>query len=350
MRLGFNTNKHNLIMRIALAGSVNSSAKTLHALIRHDMNIVGVLGLNAEKSAKVSGFVSMEEIAGSNNIPFVGFDRINAEMVIQVVKDWQPDLLFVVGLSQLVHAELLYIPKRGCVGFHPTWLPEGRGRAPIAWLTIEGRQGAATFFLLELGADSGPILAQEPFYVGPDDFAEDVTISMETAIDKALDQWLPLLKAGYWNPRPQDDSKATYYGKRSPEDGLIDWNQNANMIYDLIRASSNPHPGAFTYCNGEPLIIWKAKLESLKQIQGVTGSILLNSETDGWLIQTGTGCLWVRPEDLTGEGKSQIRVGTKLGFSLEVEIYRLTKRVLMLENQLAKILLNEYISNSSTPR
>ena len=71
-----------------------------------------------------------------------------------------PDLLFVTGLSQIVKPPLLNLPRIGCIGFHPTWLPKGRGRAPLGWLVLDGVPGAATFFLdgrgLGFGADTGP--------------------------------------------------------------------------------------------------------------------------------------------------------------------------------------------------
>ena len=83
------------------------------------------------------------------------------------------------------------IPRLGSVGFHPTFLPAGRGRAPLAWLTLDTGPGAASFFLIDDGIDSGPIFVQEPFEVTPQDYAGDVGTKLLDATTRALDRWLP---------------------------------------------------------------------------------------------------------------------------------------------------------------
>ncbi|HEY0073490.1 MAG TPA: formyltransferase family protein [Abditibacteriaceae bacterium] len=326
--------------RIACAGSVSSSYRVLQGLLRHKANVVGVLGLHPDVSAKVSGYCRMDNLAQDAGVPYADFRRINEPPIVDLVRHWQPDLLFVVGLSQLVGAELLSIPRLGCVGFHPTWLPEGRGRAPIAWLTYHVQPGAATFFLMDEGADSGPILVQEPFAVSSRDYATDVLEKAEAAIERALDRWLPRLLAGEWQPEPQNDDAATYYALRGPTDGLIQWSQSALSIENLIRASSHPHPGAYTYLGGQKLIIWRANRESELPICGVTGRVVWMDAAKGWLVQTGEGLLWLTDVELNGEKlspsvPSPLRIGVKLGMMVEDEIQSLQQRVEQLEKQLA---------------
>ena len=96
---------------------------------------MGVLGLDGQFAARTSDYQRLEDIARKAGVTYHDFRNINAPEIVETVRRWEPDLLFVVGLSQIVRKELLQVPKVGCVGFHPTWLPEGRGRAPVAWLT-----------------------------------------------------------------------------------------------------------------------------------------------------------------------------------------------------------------------
>ena len=124
-------------LRIVLAGSVGSSRLTLQALLRHRANVVGVLELQPDVPSAISGFARLNDVAAEANVPCVGFQKLNEPEIVSQVREWQPDLLFVVGLSQLVKAELLSVPKLACVGFHPTLLPRGRGRAPVAWLVLD---------------------------------------------------------------------------------------------------------------------------------------------------------------------------------------------------------------------
>lgn len=326
--------------RIVLAGSVGSSRRTLQGLLRHSLPVVAVLGLSASKAMSVSGYARMDEIAASANVPYFDFVKINAPDVVNLVRKCEPDLLFVVGLSQIVCKELLEIPKLGCIGFHPTFLPEGRGRAPVAWLVYEGKPGAATFFLMEESADSGPIFIQEPFSVSKDDYASDVIERLENAIDCALDRWLPKLYRGEWKPMAQDQKLATYYGKRGPEDGHIDWNNSASQIYALVRAASRPHPGAYTYYGGHKLIIWRAELATNVPHKGVAGRIVFEDSQRGWLVQTGDGLLWmtnIEWADLKADMEPpRLRIGMRLGYIVEDEIYLMRQRISLLEEQIEK--------------
>ncbi len=322
-------------MRIVVAGAVSSTRLTLEALIRHGAQVIGVLQLRGESSHTVTGFDSLNEVASPAGIPCVTFRNINDDEIVDQVREWQPDLMFVVGLSQLIRADLMAIPKLGSVGFHPTFLPAGRGRAPLAWLTLDNGPGAATFFLIDDGIDSGPIFVQEPFEITPEDYAGDVGLKLLDAMTRALDRWLPELLAGKWDPRPQSEALATYNGRRGPDDGLIDWTQSAIEIHSLIRAASAPHPGAYTWLGDRRLIIWRADLETRLRV-------LLTDPDRGALIQTGDGLLWLTEiawadaaEPCTAA--ETLRVGTKLGLVLQDEVAALKSRVTDLEARLSRL-------------
>ena len=321
-------------LRIVLAGSVGSSRLTLQTLLRHQANVVGVLELVPDDPTAVSGFARLNDVAAEANVPCVGFQKLNEPHIVEQVREWRPDLLFVVGLSQLVKAELLAVPKLACVGFHPTLLPRGRGRAPVAWLVHDATPGAANFFVMDEGADSGPILVQEPFDVRPTDDAASVTTSLEQAIIRALDRWLPKLLAGEWDPQPQDDTAATYYGKRAPEDGWIDWNKSAREIDALIRAVSRPHPGAFTFHKDRKLLVWRSELDATTPFRGVIGRVLLTDSQRGVLVQTGDGLIWLREvawDDGDISKPPKLAVGQRLGYVVEDEISQLKARIAELE-------------------
>ena len=331
-----------MIERIVIAGAVGSTRQTLDALIKFHAPVVGVLQMRGESSHTVTGFEPLEQVATNAGIPCTTFANINDPEIIRQVREWNPDLLFVVGLSQLVHDELLSIPQLGCIGFHPTFLPAGRGRAPLAWLTLDNGPGAASFFLIDAGVDSGPIFVQEPFDVTPSDYAGDVAKKLELAIDRALDRWLPKLLAGEWNPQPQDEILATYHGKRGPDDGLINWHQSAFEIHALIRAAADPHPGAYTWHKGQKLLIWRAELENRLPWRGVPGRILHLDADRGALIQTGDGLLWLTQVQAADSNQIQnadavLRVGQKLGFVVQDELAALRDRVTSLEKRLDQI-------------
>jgi methionyl-tRNA formyltransferase len=325
--------------KIVLCGTVQCTKHIAQKLIQHGANLVGIAGVAPEFSSNISGYTNMEKIADAFKIPYFAFKNINDTNSVNFIHQCSPDVLFVTGLSQLVKKELLEIPRVGTVGFHPTPLPQGRGRAPIAWLTHDRTNGAATFFLLGNGVDDGAIFVQEQFAVNTDDHASEVESKMLEALDRALDRWLPRFVTGEWNPIPQDESLATYNEIRKPDDGIIDWHQTDDEIYSHIRATSRPHPGAYTFVNDNKLIIWRAQIDNNIPIRGIVGRILRINEEKQPLVQTGRGL--IRLIDFEWESSQysypQLRVGTRLGYVSQNEIFDLRQRVTTLENIVKKM-------------
>ena len=285
-------------MKIVIAGAVSSTLATLKQLIHHKMNIVGILGYEPPSLNNVSAYTLLKAVALEYGLSYKPFEKINDEHIIKQVKIWQPDLLFIVGLSQLIGDDLKNSSTHGVVGFHPTSLPNGRGRAPLAWSILNEKQAGANFFLIDDGVDSGPILAQELFDIGDDDYAEDIELKMIDAIQIALNRWLPELKTGIIKVIKQDETLATYYGRRAPNDGCISWEASNTEIYTLIRASSRPHPGAFTFIENVKVVVWKARPERTLKVTGVIGRVLdvnINGEA---LVQAGNGLLWLTEYEL----------------------------------------------------
>jgi len=311
----------------------------LRSLKNHSADLIGVLALSEKYSKDVSGFVPLAKVADNLGIPHYEFEKINANDVLAVLKEWQPDVIFIVGLSQLVHSEFMSIPTIGCVGFHPTCLPKGRGRAPVVWLVLRDLEGAATFFWMDKGADSGPILAQEAFKLSALDYANEATKKIEDTIVKCLNRWLPDFLRGNIQGKAQDEAKATYYGRRYKTDGLIDWKSPSAEICRLVRATSSPYPGAYSFWRDNKAIVWRARVETNEIYSGVVGRILDVNKNSHALVQTGDGAIWLEEVDVPGIKKEELvfRPGQKFGYYPEEEIFKLKAKIIELENRLEKL-------------
>jgi len=309
-------------MKIGVIGSTKSTEITLRMLMKHHLNVVGVLGFNPANKENVSGWVDLEGVSKELNIPYDGYKKINDSKHINWMKEKHPDIIFAVGFSQLLSKEWLDMPKLGCIGFHPTALPRGRGRAPLAWIVLEERRGAASFFLMSEDADDGPVFIQDFFELEENDDARSVGDKISKSIEFALNQWLPLLKRGEWNPIPQNNTLASWYGKRMPADGIIDWAQSASQVDLLIKASTHPHPGAYTFFKDTKVIIWESTIEKEMSIKGVVGRILLSKDSK-YLVQCGKGLLWISKID----SSYMLNVGDKLGYNVENEIYKINNKL-----------------------
>lgn len=318
-------------MKIVVIGGVNSSALLVDKLRAHGFDDVHVFGYVPEDVSHVSGWADLSQSAAKAGYRFTPFVRVVdcLESVKQLAASW----LFAVGLSQLIPPEMLAASENGAIGFHPTALPKGRGRAPIAWLVLDQQNGAATFFRLREGIDDGPILAQAPFEVGPEDDARSVEQKVLTAEALALDELLPALRAGRVLSREQDSVQATFTGRRTPDDGWIDWNLAASTLLRLIRASTTPHPGAYSFCGDVKLTVLRANIANLPDEKGVVGRIVRICPDGSFVVQCGQGHLCV-----TGwktEGNWVPRVGQRLGYYVELEVFALRRNVKELERRLA---------------
>jgi len=166
-------------------------------------------------------------------------------------------------------------------------------------------------------ADAGDIVDQEAVPIGPDDTALDVFHKVTVAARNVLERQINAIKAGTAPRVRQDESQATYFGGRRPEDGRIDWTQSAERIYNLIRAVTHPYPGAFTEYNGLRLFIWQAK--PLGRGEGKPGTVL---STDPLRIATGSGSLEITRYQWEGDHEESaadvthdLRAGVVLGKS-----------------------------------
>jgi methionyl-tRNA formyltransferase len=304
--------------RIAVAGSVNSSARVLRKLIEHKMNVQWVLGLDPAVSKNVSGYNDLEPIANSALLDFSYFQKLNDDWILKGIRDREIDFFFVVGLSQLVRKDLLEAPNVSCIGYHPTELPKGRGRAAIAWIIMEKVKPAASFFLMDEGTDSGHIIAQKPTQLDGTEYPQEVIDKIMVSIDEAMDEVLPSMKDGEIPYHIQDETQASYLGKRAPSDGYLDWELPAKKLQRLIRAVSHPLPGAITFLGDKEIKVWQAEVWNSEDIAGVPGRIVRLLE-NSFVVCTGDKHLEIINWD--GVKLSDLIEGQKLGINWVV-LYR----------------------------
>ncbi len=230
-------------------------------------------------------FRSVKEIAQKNCIEALTPPRIGAEE-IDHLKKLAPDLILSFYYRAMIPKEVLAIPKLGAYNIHGALLPKYRGRACVNWAMIKGeRETGATLHVMTEFADRGDIIAQKSVPIGFEDTAHDVFLRVAEASGEILISSLRSLEAGSAIRYPQDESKATKFGRRRPEDGEINWDSSALEIYNFVRALTHPFPGAFTHWDGIKHYIWKASPETGRCVPGeiCSRSPLLVGTGDGLL-------------------------------------------------------------------
>ena len=273
-------------MKIAFISGVKFGHEILSAILDKNWKISIVFSYNDSKKNSYSDFASFEQITQKYEIKHVKVENINDNQNVYLLKTIKPDIILVMGWSQIIKDDILKIPSIGIVGSHPTELPKYRGRAPIPWTILkELKKSALTFFWMDKGTDSGDILDQEIFSIEENEDATSLYSKITDLGKKMILRNLESIEQGVINKRKQDGSKfVEYWDKRTPDDGKITWSCSSNDIYKLIRATTNPYPGAFTFFRNRKLKIWKALLTT--KISSKAGQII---EINNIGVSIGTG-------------------------------------------------------------
>lgn len=262
-------------MRIVLIGTVESTAVTLRAMVEGGHPPVAVISLDPALASRHSDFVDMAPLAYEVGAAFIPVRSVNTPEVVDQIVAYAPEWLVVVGWSQIVNEQLLVAARTGTVGYHPSPLPELRGRAVLAWTILLDRAWTAgSLFTLESAVDSGRILAQRRFDLDP---RETLRTLMDKHLATLADMWrslLPRMAAGEFGGTIQDASGISYCGKRTADDGRIDWTSSAVDVDRLVRAVTAPYPGAFTERAGDRLIVWEAEPWTGPSHYGPAGQVL----------------------------------------------------------------------------
>lgn len=221
------------------------------------------LTLEDDMAASKSGRVYLDDFCAARDLDLVKVRNINRPEAVAVLNEYELDWLFIIGWSQIAREEVLAAPRRGVIGMHPTLLPVGRGRAAIPWAILKGlERTGVTMFQLDSGIDTGPILRQRVVELPLGADAGWLYGEVDKAHIDLMREVFPLLQANAITPREQDESAATEWPGRTPEDGEIDLSGSVADAERLVRAVTHPYPGAFVDIEGRRLVVWKAMVVS----------------------------------------------------------------------------------------
>jgi methionyl-tRNA formyltransferase len=204
-------------------------------------------------------FDSVQRLAELHRIPVAIPEDPNTEAFVSQVAQCRPDFLFSFYYRFMLKTPLLRIPARGALNMHGSLLPKYRGRVPVNWAVLHGEpETGASLHYMELKPDAGDLVDQQAVPILPDDTAAQVFDKVTVAAEIVMMRSLPALMQGDAPRVPLNLKAGSYYGRRRPEDGRIDWHQAAWAVHNLVRAVAPPYPGAFTVAEERPLKILRS--------------------------------------------------------------------------------------------
>jgi methionyl-tRNA formyltransferase len=279
-------------MKTVFVGAVEGSLAALDAICRAGHRPSLIVTLPLDLATRHSDFADLRAVARAYSIPVHETARSDSADTLARIAAVVPDVILVIGWSQICGPAFRALPRLGCIGFHPSALPKLRGRGVIPWTILQSEKtsGASLFWLAD-GADTGDIAAQRTFDIDPEkETARSLYDKQIVALSEMLPSLLENLKQGQIPRRPQDASLASLCAQRLPEDGRIDWREPAAVIHRLIRAVGPPYPGAFTHDanNRRILILRSALTPEVGYYIGLAGQVQAVSQ-DRFTVMCGDG-------------------------------------------------------------
>ena len=288
----------------------------------HDMGCTGTLALleagydiaaiftHPDNAAENHFFGSVARIAAERGILVYAPEDVNHPLWVDRIKAMSPDVIFSFYYRNLLCDEILNIAPAGAFNLHGSLLPKYRGRAPLNWALVNGEtETGVTLHRMVHRADAGNIVAQLRVGIEGDDTALSLHRKLCSAAQTLLSDTLPALRQGTVSETVQNHDQATCFGGRTPEDGRLDWEKPAQQLHNLVRAVTDPWPGAFSFVGASKFIVWTSRVRS--DIPAAKPGTVMSVAP--LIIACGEGAL----EVVTGQTENGVYVqGTQLAQSL----------------------------------
>lgn len=235
--------------------------------------------------------VGIKHWCTKNSIVFFAGNPRGKE-VLQQLNYPQCDLIVSVNYLFIVNNDIIAYPAKMAINFHGSLLPKYRGRTPHVWAIINNeKETGITAHVIDAGCDTGDIIAQIKFPVEEHYTGQDVLSIYENCYPPFVLQTIADIENNNFILQPQDNGKATYFGKRTPEDGLIIWQWQKERIKNWVRAQAKPYPGAFSFIHQQKIVINKIEFSPAGFNYADEDGKILAIEQGCPVVKTPNGCV-----------------------------------------------------------
>lgn len=253
-------------MKMVFFGTADVAVPILNALNHAHQVIAVITSPDAPVGRKQVLTPSPVAIAASTlGLPILKPTKVkdNPELYEQLRK-MDADIFIVVAYGKILPKKVIDLPELKTVNVHFSLLPKYRGAAPIQYTLLNGESvTGTTLFVLDERMDTGPVLSQKEMAVEENDDYHTLSEKLSKLSITALIETLPAYQQGVLLPYPQNESNATYTRLISKDDGMVNWRNSSDQIYNQHRAFKN-WPGIWTTWNGETLKIIGCVISPIK--------------------------------------------------------------------------------------
>jgi methionyl-tRNA formyltransferase len=249
---------------------------------------------------------SCADLAAEHGVP-VYFDE-SSESARSKIGALNPSIIYSFSYRHLIPETVLELAPLGAYNLHPSLLPSYRGRAPVNWVLVNGeRETGITLHHMVARADAGDIVGQRAVAIDDSDNALTLYRKLVPLCVELITELHPQIVAGTAPRRKMDIARGSYFGRRRPEDGRIDWRWPARRIFNLVRAVTHPYPGAFCFVNGRKLLVWEAKIGAENGTTGAPGRFVRVTDDGAIEVAAGEGSVIVELAQFEGGAEGVAR-------------------------------------------
>ena len=268
----------------------------------HDIRLIITTEPNPEHAVGVQDFESLATRIGAE---FLISTRLSSREAQSAIARAAPDVAISVNWPRILGRSLHQFPA-GALNAHAGDLPRYRGNAPVNWamLDAESHIGVCVHFMNPDGADDGPVVERNRIEIGPDDYVGDVLAAIARTVPGMFVDALRKIRCGVRSGdcQQQDENRALRCFPRIPSHGLIDWEHDAEAVVRLVRATSRPYPGAFTFYRRLRLTVWRASLGEYPGAYRAVPGQVLSINADG-TVDVNAGGHALRIEEVSYKGR-----------------------------------------------
>ncbi|MBC8984828.1 methionyl-tRNA formyltransferase [Pedobacter sp. N36a] len=293
-------------MRLVFMGTPDFAVASLNALVEAGFNVVGVVTAADKPAGRGQKLQesAVKQYAVAKGLKVLQPLKLKDPEFIQELQALQADLQVVVAFRML--PEIVWnMPSKGTINLHASLLPQYRGAAPINHAIINGeKESGVTTFFLKHEIDTGDTIFSERVAIGEDETAGELHDQLMNVGAGLLVKTVKAIEAGNYTEQPQVQSDSLKHApKIFKEFCLINWDQPAKTVYNLIRGLS-PYPTAFTKLGEKTLKVFKAELE--KETPDIAAGKFLSDGKTYLKFAAKDG--YIKLTDLQYEGKKRMTV------------------------------------------
>lgn len=243
---------------------------------------------------------SCAELAAQHRVPVHTDDGADSGSATRIGA-LKPAVIYSFYYRHLIPESVLAVAPLGAFNLHGSLLPAYRGRAPVNWMLVNGeREAGVTLHQMVARADAGDIVGQRAVAIDDSDTALTLYRKLVPLGVELITEMHPKIVAGTAPRRKMDIAKGSYFGRRKPEDGRIDWRWPARRIFNLVRAVTHPYPGAFCFVGGRKLLVWEAKIGAENGTLGEPGRVVRETADGALEIAAGDGSVILKIAQFEG--------------------------------------------------